>query len=87
MWKLAVWHGPGHLVQTNVSYMAAQFDQQVSGSEFSGLAVRTRPKPASRAAPKQPDGEPSIFLFRYREPAVRDLTDPANSGRLRSPEL
>ena len=23
--------------------MAAQFDQQVSGSEFSGLAVRTRP--------------------------------------------
>ncbi len=36
-----------------------------------------RPKPARRAAPKQPDAEPSLFFFGFYEAAVRDLTDPA----------
>ena len=35
---------------------------------------RCRPKPASRFAPKQPDGESSPFLFHFYEAAVRDLT-------------
>jgi len=36
-----------------------------------------RPKPASRFAPKQPDGESSPFLFHFYEAAVRDLTHSA----------
>ena len=40
-----------------------------------------RPKPASRVAPKQPDGGPSLFVFRFHEAAVRDLTHPATSSR------
>jgi hypothetical protein len=40
-----------------------------------------RPKPARRASPKQPDAEPSLFLFGFYEAAVRDLTDSATSGR------
>ena len=36
-----------------------------------------RLKPASRVAPKRPDREPSLFLFRLYEEAVRDLTHPA----------
>lgn len=43
------------------------------------LAVRDRPKPASRLAPKQPDGEPSLFMFRFYEAAVRNLTHSARS--------
>lgn len=43
-----------------------------------------RPKPASRLAPKRPDGEPSPFLFRFYEAAVRDLTHSAMTGRWRS---
>ena len=43
-----------------------------------------RPIPAGRIAPKRPDGEPLIFLFRFYEAAVRDLTDPARSGPSRS---
>lgn len=39
-----------------------------------------RPKPARRVAPKQPDGEPSLFSFGFYEAAVRGLTDPATSG-------
>jgi hypothetical protein len=39
-----------------------------------------RPNPASRIAPKQPDGEPSLFLLRFYEAAVRDLTHPARTG-------
>jgi hypothetical protein len=39
----------------------------------------SRPKPAGRIAPKQTDGEPSLFLFRFYEAAVRDLTHPAYS--------
>jgi len=35
-----------------------------------------RPKPAGRIAPKQPDGEPPLFLFRFYEAAVRNLTHP-----------
>ena len=33
-----------------------------------------RPKPVCRVAPKRPDGEPSIFLFRFYGAAARDLT-------------
>ena len=40
---------------------------------------RFRPKPASRLAPKQPDGEPSLFMFRFYEAAVRNLTHSARS--------
>ena len=39
-----------------------------------------RPKPARRVAQKQSDGGPSLFLFRFYEAAVRDLTHPAISG-------
>ena len=56
--------------------MAAQPDRQVSGNEYSGLVGPTRPKPARRVAPKQPDGKISLFLFRFYEAAVRDLTQP-----------
>ena len=41
---------------------------------------KTRPKPASRVAPKQPDGEPLLFVFRFYEAAVRDLTQPASTS-------
>ena len=44
------------------------------------LAGGHRPKPDCRVAPKPPDGEPSLFLFRFYEAAVRDLTHPATSG-------
>ena len=40
-----------------------------------------RPKPAGRIAPKQPDGEPPLFLFRFYEAAVRNLTHPVRSCR------
>lgn len=36
-----------------------------------------RPYPVSRVAPKRPDGEPSLFVFRFYEAAVHELTDPA----------
>ena len=42
-----------------------------------------RPKPARRVAQKQSDGGPSLFLFRFYEAAVRDLTHPAINGRSR----
>jgi hypothetical protein len=42
---------------------------------------RCRPKPARRVAPKQPDGESSFFLFGFYEAALRDLMDPATTGR------
>jgi hypothetical protein len=45
---------------------------------------RCRPYPVSRVAPKRPDGEPTIFLFRFYEAAVRDLTHPAI---MRRPQL
>ncbi len=51
------------------------------------LTGRPRPKPARRAAPKQPEGEPSPFLFGLYEAAVRDLTDPANCGCCRKPAV
>ena len=63
-----------------VGCMASQFDRQVYGIEIELVETRRRPKPALRVAPKQPDGEPSLFLFRFYEAAVRDLTDPAISG-------
>jgi hypothetical protein len=46
----------------------------------SKLKVSSRPKPAVRAAPKRPEGEPSFFLIRFYEAAARDLTHPAKSG-------
>lgn len=36
-----------------------------------------RPTVAGRVAPNLPDGESSLFLFRFYEAAARDLTDPA----------
>lgn len=45
------------------------------------MADTSRPKPAGQDAPKQPDGEPSPFLFRFYEAAVRVLTDPASKRR------
>ena len=39
------------------------------------------PKPVSRVAPKQPDGEPSLLFFHFYEAAVHGLTHPAMSGR------
>ena len=55
---------------------AAHRQGLLCGGELRGATVMTRPKPASRVAPKQPDGEPSLFLFRFYEAAVRDLTHP-----------
>lgn len=46
---------------------------------------RYRPKPAGRhgqVAPKQPDGQPSLFLFGCYEAPVHDLTAPAKRGPL-----
>jgi hypothetical protein len=45
---------------------------------------RYRPKPAIGVAPKQPDVQPLIFLFRFYEAAVRDLTHPSRSRARRS---
>ena len=57
--------------------------QKSGASQRSFAWARNRPKPAFRKAPKQPDDEPPIFLFRFYEAAVRDLTDPATSRRWR----
>jgi hypothetical protein len=60
------------------------FDWQVYGIEIEFAWTRRRPKPARRVAPKQPDGEPSLFLFRVYEAAGRDLTHSAKTGPWRS---
>ena len=49
----------------------------IGGAHLTGAG---RPKLVRRVAPKQPDSEPSLFLFRSYEAAVRDLTHPATSG-------
>ena len=59
--------------------LAMQLGCQQSGGKFEQLAVAARPKPADRVAPKRPDGEPSLFLFRFYDAAVRGLTHPAMS--------
>jgi hypothetical protein len=61
-------------------FMAARCDRQVQGDMIESARTRTRPKPASRVAPKRPDCEPSLFLFHFYEAAVRDLTHPATSS-------
>ena len=48
--------------------------------EMRGVAGSSRPKPARRVAPKQPDGEPSLSLFRFYEAAVGELTSTARNG-------
>lgn len=55
--------------------------QRLFRSQITGLVGdRSRPKPASRIAPKQPDGQLPIFLFRFYNVGFRDLTHPATSG-------
>ena len=54
-------------------------ERPLSGIQLGNVGVPGRPKPASRLAPKQPDGEPSLFMFRFYEAAVRNLTHSARS--------
>ena len=61
-------------MQRRVSDAAAKPGQRLLPLAANG---RCRPKPADQVAPKQPDGEPSPFLFRVYEAVGRDLTDPA----------
>jgi hypothetical protein len=53
--------------------------QRIAADRLRGGSTGHRPKPAGRIVSKQPDGEPPIFLFRFYEAAVRDLTHPATS--------
>jgi hypothetical protein len=68
------------LPTADVGYPVAQLGGRLSGGEIARPTGAGRPKPARRVAPKQPDGEPSLFLFGFYEAAVRDLTDPAKTG-------
>ena len=68
------------LPTTDVGYPVAQLGSQLSGGEIARPTDAGRPKPDCRVAPKQPDGEPSQFMFRFYEAAVRDLKHPAGSG-------
>jgi hypothetical protein len=63
------------------SLRASSLQRRLSGGESDWPVVAARPKPADQVAPKQPDGEPSPFLFRVYEAVGRDLTDSATSGR------
>ena len=76
-------NGPDPL-PPDVRWPAVCFDWQVYGIEIEFAWTRRRPKPARRVAPKQPDGEPSLFLFRVYEAAGRDLTHSAKTGPWRS---
>ena len=67
------------LPTADVGYPVAQLAGPLSGGEIARPTGAGRPKAAGRVAPKQPDGEPSLFLFRFYEAAVRVLTEPAKS--------
>ncbi len=54
--------------------LETRFAGPVTASARLELVLSTQP--AGQVAPKQPAGEPSPFLFRLYEAAVRDLTDP-----------
>jgi len=71
------------LPTADVGYPVAQVGCQLSGGEIARPTGASRPIAARRVDPKQPDGEQSLFLFRFCEAAVRDLTDPAICGCLR----
>jgi len=55
-------------------------ERRLHGGQFRSATSRWRPKRDCRVAPKQPDGGPSLFMFRFHEAAVGDLTHPATSG-------
>jgi hypothetical protein len=69
----------------DVSEPVAQVGCRLSGGEIARPTGASRPIPVSRVAPKRSDGESSSFLFRFKEAAVRELTDPAISRHSTSP--
>jgi hypothetical protein len=42
-------------------FLAVRCDRHVQGGVIESAMTRSRPKSASRVAPKRPDGEPSLF--------------------------
>ena len=78
MWSTAVGRNDS---SANGSLLASNLQRRPSGDDSEGSAVATRPIPASRVAPKQPDSEPSPLLLRFYEAAVRDLTHPAINSK------
>jgi hypothetical protein len=54
--------------------------RRIAADQRCQASTGTRPRPALRVSPKLPDAWRWLFVFRFHEAAVRDLTQPATSG-------
>ena len=71
----------GRLLPTaGVGYPVDQLGGQRSGGEIARPTGAGRPQSAGQVAPKLPDGNTSLFLFRFYGAAVHGLTHPAITG-------